>query len=104
MASRRAVKLPRSPEALAKLLRGIEAHARKLADEQERIAFEQRPESVRQAVSEAVSYLYFHGDKESAARKLEKIIDMLAPEIWRTIDERGIRVAYRVINPEDEEE
>lgn len=94
--------LPNDPSELAALLRQIEAHASNMAAELDRTAFEQRPESVREAVDRAVSSLYFYGSNGDADRALEHIVALLAPEISKVLIDDGADAAYRVLHPEDE--
>lgn len=94
--------LPTDPSELAALLRQIETHASNMAAELDRKAFEQRPESVRDAVDRAVYSLYHYGGNGDADRALEYIVALLAPEISKVLIDDGPDAAYRVLHPDDE--
>lgn len=93
--------LPSDPSDLAALLRQIEAHASNMAAELDRKTFEQRPDSVRDAVDDAVSTLYFYGESSEAAMCLMRIVHLLAPEISKILKDQGSAAAYLTIHPQE---
>lgn len=94
--------LPSDPSELAALLRQIEAHASTMAAELDRKTFEQRPNSVRDAVDCAVTSLYFYPERSKANDALEKIVALLAPEIATMVDNQGVDAAYRILHSKEE--
>ncbi len=96
--------LPNTPSELSALLRAIAEKATSLADEQDRVAFVQRPDEIQEAIKEAVSCLYLYGEghgNHKAAGCLARIVGLLAPEVHRVIVDEGIEAANRVLNSEE---
>jgi hypothetical protein len=99
------IKLPDDLAELANLCRRIEAKARKMATALDRTTFTQRPESVQAAVEKNLFATYIYGPHDHGTNGcLFGIVDALAPEIARVIEEHDVRTAYSVVHPDTEGE